>query len=61
MGRYGPCGSRMLQSLLACHREHAEVCGTMSGRRSLCAGSGLKGFGDFGDGNDAFACVGGRV
>ena len=42
MGQYDPRGSMYAVSLLACHSEHAEVYGKMSGRKSLCTGSGLK-------------------
>lgn len=41
MGRYDPRGSRYA-AIVACHSEHAEVYGRVSGRKSLCTGSGLK-------------------
>ena len=34
-------------AIITCHSEHADVYSMMCGRKSLCTGSGLKGFGDF--------------
>ena len=42
MGRYDPRGSRYAATVDLPHGERAEVYGKMSGRKSLCMGSGLK-------------------
>ena len=41
-GDMAPVAAGILQPLLACHSEYSEVYGKMSGRKSLCSGSGLK-------------------